>query len=120
MEVRKLRLAPLRGEGEDLVRTPQITKRQAEQFLRALRKQCHVEPDSKYGPKLVEDWDWTGYGGAKWSIIWEEGPFQWTYLFPYGGVEEEFGLKVPDVSERLPAGFYAEAITSWAIGLYPI
>lgn len=104
-----------------MVRTRNLTRRQAEQVLRALKRQHHVEDDSRFGPQLREDWDWLGTGNvAKWSIIWEEGPFQWSYYFPYGGIEEEFGTMVPDVSKSIPAGFYAEAITSWAVGLYPI
>jgi hypothetical protein len=101
-----------------------ITKAQAQKFLTAVRKQCKAAlptgSDLRGGPTLVKDWDWSGYGAAPWSIVWEEGPYDWAILFPYGGIEEEFGCRVADVSANLPEGFYAEAITSWAVGLYAI
>ena len=103
-----------------------VTKRDAEKFLAAVKRQFKAylpKPDAKYatGPSLREDWDWLGTGGvAKWSIVWEEGPFQWTYAFPYGGVDQEFGGSFKDVSEGLPNHVFAEAITSWAVGLYVI
>ena len=100
--------------------TANITKRQAEGVLAAVKRQCAAWlDDNGNGPALMRDWDWTGYGGARWSVVWEEGPYDWAYLFPFGGIEEEFGFRVKDVSSAIPVGFYAEAITSWAIGIYP-
>jgi|PlaIllAssembly_1097288.scaffolds.fasta_scaffold01795_13 hypothetical protein len=98
------------------------TKAQATKVLNALKRQraAYIDgPDS--GPKLVENWDWLGNGSdyiARWSIVWEEGPYEWSYLFPFGGIDEEFGFHVANVSDAIPEGFYSEAITSWAIGLY--
>ncbi len=95
------------------------TKAQATKVLNAVKKQCAAWIDEgDTGPKLVRDWDWTGHGSARWSIVWEEGPYQWSYLFPFGGIDEEFGFKLPDVSAAIPEGFYSEAITGWAIGLF--
>lgn len=98
-----------------------VTKREAEKFLRALKKQraAWIDDDSK-GPELLEDWDWTGYGGFRWSIVWEEGPYDWSDLFPFGGVDEEFGGRIADVSEGLPETLYAESITGWAVGIAAI
>ena len=94
------------------------TKAEATKVLNAVRRAFRPWLDGDNGPKLLRDWDWSGNGGTRWSIVWEEGPYCWTYLFPFGGIDEEFGFKVPDVSAAMPDGFYAEAITSWAIGLY--
>lgn len=96
------------------------TKRQAEKVLTAVKKAFApwLDKDGN-GPVLKENWDWFGHGNpTRWSIVWEEGPYQWTYLFPFGGRDEEFGFKIADVSDAIPAGFYAEAETGWAIGLY--
>lgn len=68
-------------------------------------------------PTLVMDFDWTGSGPHP-AVVWEGGPYEWTYLFPHGGIEEEFGTRVSDVSARIPAGWHTEPITSWAIGIY--
>lgn len=95
------------------------TKAEAELLLQAVRKQHGIRPDDPYGPQLVKDWDWLGGYPVDWAVIWEEGPFEWAHLFPYGGIEEEFGLPVPDVSDLIPDGFYSEAMTSWAVYLCP-
>lgn len=98
------------------------TKAQATKVLNALRRQCAAWIDEgDTGPELKRDWDWTGSGDpARWSIVWEEGPFQWSYLFPFGGRDEEFGFKLADVSDAVPEGFFVEAITSWAVALYEL
>jgi hypothetical protein len=69
------------------------------------------------GPTLVENWDWLGNGGYRWSVVWEEGPYEWAINFPFGGPDPEFGGTIPDVSDGIPATVYAEAITSWAVGI---
>lgn len=96
--------------------TKTITRKDAEKVCAALIAQ-HAWDDS-IGPKIVEDWAWLG-DPAPFAIIWEEGPFEWTYLFPHGGIDEEFGFKVKDVSSKVPSDILVEAITSWAIGIYP-
>lgn len=95
------------------------TKAEATKVLNAVKRAFRPWLDGSDGPKLLENWDWLGHGNpARWSIVWEEGPFEWAYLFPFGGRDEEFGFRVADVSEAIPDGFFSEAITSWAIGLY--
>lgn len=94
-----------------------ISKRDAEKVLAAVKKAFPSEPG--YGPELRMDFDWFGNGPNP-SIVWEGGPYQWTYLFPYGGIDEEYGFKVPDVSSMIPEGYYTEAQTGWAISIYPI
>lgn len=93
-----------------------VTKRQAEQALRQIRKQFWVEPDDKYGPKLIKDWDWLESGPTKWAIVWEGGPYDWALLAETGG-KTEFGTIVP-AAKAWPAGTFAEAINGWSIGIY--
>jgi hypothetical protein len=100
------------------VATKKITKTIAKQVLAEVERvfapwiEAGVE-----GPKIVMDFDWLGYGGRP-SIVWEAGPYQWTYLFPRGGIDEEFGIKVPEA--QLPEGVYTEAQTGWALSIYAI
>lgn len=54
------------------------------------------------GPKLLDDWDWLGDGGAPYSLVWEEGPDDWAFE------DWDAGLNV-----------FVEPITSWALGIYP-
>jgi hypothetical protein len=68
-------------------------------------------------PKLLRNWNFLG-PAYDWAIVWEEGPYEWAHLFPYGGIDEEFGLRVPDMSDRTK-GVHIEAITSWAVAIYP-
>lgn len=94
-----------------------VTRREAEQVLAAVKRQCKTWlGEGSTPPVLRENWSWTGPTYA-WAIIWEEGPYEWTYLFPHGGIEEEFGFNLKAVN--LPAGVWTEAITSWAIAIYP-
>ena len=99
--------------------TKNPTKRQAEKVLAAVRRQYKPWITSSIGPKLVEDWGYYG-APAKWSIVWEEGPFEWAIMFPYGGRDQEFGFKLADVSDALPEGFYAEPYNGWSVGIYAI
>lgn len=71
-----------------------------------------TNPD--YLPRVMQDWD-----GHDFAIAWESGsPYDWTYNFPFGGVDEEFGGTVKDVSAGLPAGVRVEAVNSCVIALY--
>ncbi len=102
------------------IATRHPTKAQATKVLNAVKRQHRAYLTDRCQPKLMRDWDFLGYGSTRWSIVWEEGPYDWAYLFPYGGIEPEFGFRLADVSAAIPEGFYAEAITSWAIGLYEV
>jgi hypothetical protein len=92
-----------------------ITRKDAERFLAAAKRQFapYITDDNQ--PKLVEDWDWNS---ARYSIVWEEGPYDWAVYFPYSGPDMDFGGDFPDASAGLPTHLYAEATTSWAVGLY--
>ena len=97
-----------------------VTKRQAERVLSLLKKQTAPWLDDDYvegDPKLIMDWDWFGTGPVP-SIVWEGGPYAWPQYFPRGGIEEEFGFNLPDVSGRIPAEVRVEAATHFAVSLY--
>lgn len=104
----------------------QATKAQQQKVLAAVRSQfnCDLADTtdeemgfaSQDGPKLVSDFDWLGHGAAP-AIVWEEGPHEWSYAFPFGGIDPEFGFKIKSVEKQMPAGIFSEAITSWAIGI---
>lgn len=99
-----------------------VTKTTARKVLAALRKQHDCKADDLCVPQLIEKWDWLGHGEdyvADYSIVWEEGPYNWTYLFPHGGVDPEFGFRFADVSDGLDAlGVWVEPMTGWATGIY--
>ena len=110
--------------------TTKITKATAEKVLAALLDQLGYDKNDAddwhaaygKGPQLIEKWDWLGHGEdyvADYSIVWEEGPYNWTYPFPHGGIDEEFGSKRSDVSDQLDAlNVWVEPMTGWAIGIY--
>lgn len=101
------------------MKTMPATREHAENVLAALIKQLPFVTDDAYGPKIVQNWEWLQYSDpAPFSIIWEEGPYEWAYLFPNGGRDEEFGSTRRDVSDLIPSGVFVEPITSWAIGIY--
>lgn len=70
------------------------------------------------GPKLVSfnetnnenTTNRTGY-----SIVWEGGPYKWTYLAAFGGFDD-FGFEVEPV--EAPAGFYLEPVNHWSLNVY--
>lgn len=90
-----------------------VSKSKAEKVLAALLDQCKPWVQEGYEPKLVQDFD-----DREWTILWEEGPYEWPYLFPHGGVEEEFGFKVADVSGQIPEGIFAEPVNHYSVGIY--
>lgn len=103
------------AEEESVMQEAQCpTQAEADAFCNAVATQWAA--DGRWWPSVRFDWDWTGEPVT--AIVWEEGPFQWTYLFPYGG-RTEMGGEVPDVSGLLPAGWWAEPVTGWAIAIYP-
>jgi hypothetical protein len=97
-----------------------VTKREAERTLNAVKRMFRAYITEGYGPELRKNWDWgwTVERHYDWAIVWEEGsPYNWTYLFPEGGVDEEFGGRHTGV--ELPDGVWTEAITGWALAIYP-
>jgi len=95
-----------------------ITKSQAERVLAAVARQAKAWVTETCHPVLVQDWQWMD-NPAPLAVVWEEGPYDWAYLFPHGGTEEEFGSRIPDVSARLPQNVFCEAVTGWSIAIYP-
>jgi hypothetical protein len=66
------------------------------------------------GPQVVLDWD----GPGKHVIVWEDyAPYDWPQLL-HGGIEEEFGFKLPAVPA--PKGYWTEAVNHLTIALYPL
>lgn len=115
-----------------------ITRRQAEAALHAIERQFPgFTEDITLGsgsvlsgshPTLVEN-----YSGARFAIVWEEGPDEWVYRAFQGGTDEEVYTLAIDAgaskdkareiattkSVACPKGVFAEPITSYALGLYP-
>lgn len=55
-------------------------------------------------------------GGSGYSIVWEGGPYEWTYLASMGGFDD-FGNEVEPV--EAPDGFYLEPVNTWSLNVYP-
>ena len=109
-----------------------ITRTQAERTLKAVRRRfaSYLDPMVIDGvtypangvePTLMEDFDRPG-----WTIMWEEGPSDWTYHLDGSPSEEdyclaaEFGAKPYQHAEtKIPKGVWVESITSYSLGLYP-
>lgn len=94
-----------------------VSLEQAEMVLAAVRKQWMGLVRLGLKPQLIMDWDWFGSGPVP-SIVWEEGPFRWPYLFPHGG-RNEFGTLTRNVSGDIPDGVFVEAATHFAVSIYP-
>jgi hypothetical protein len=100
------------------MKTTTVTRAEAEAVLAAVKTQHSSYIAAGHTPPvLVENWEGWGAGQAAWAILWEEGPFEWTYLFPHGGIEEEFGFRIAEVA--LPDRVWCEAYNSWSIAIYP-
>lgn len=89
-----------------------LTKKQAEAALKKVEK--WMEPWTKGAgdkPKLYPP----GFHTTGWSIAYEGGPWDWTYLIG-GGVEEEFGFKMPPIT--FGKHVFAEPVNNCILGLY--
>jgi len=97
-----------------------VTKRQAEQALRTVQKKWQGYVDAGSTPPALQQRE------GHWTIVWEEGPFDWTTLASLGGVNEELayelresGLKAPmEEPLEMPEGVYSEPWNGWQLGLY--
>lgn len=110
----------------------EVTKEIAEQAFAAIKKQFAAYIDENNGPELIENWDWLDSGPTPWAVVWEEGPFEWAYRAQTGGRDYEATLLMRDATgdqtkvvdtpeaEGWPEGFFTEAVTSWAVGIYPV
>lgn len=97
-----------------------VTKAEATKTLNAVKRMFrYALGKGSTGPTLIKDWTWgwTTEHTYEWAIVWEEGPYDWAHLFPYGGRDEEFGFKHDEVA--IPDGTWTECITGWAIAVYP-
>ncbi len=98
--------------------TKKATKAEATKVLNALKKQCRAWLDAGCeGPTLVKR-EFEYSQGTGWQIIWEGGPYDWVYNFPFGGVEEEFGFRLEDVSDRFDDGVWVEAQNNWSVVIW--
>jgi len=110
--------------------TPTVTDEQAEQVLALISTTFAAYWNNCAPDELptVERRD------GRVTICWESGsPFEWAYLFPGGGHDEEMALLASDfISDAdgiarvghvdavtLPKGVAVEAVDSFAIALYP-
>lgn len=101
-----------------------LTRAKAEKVLAAVEKVCAAWIDPSIlgsGPTLVMDWEPYWGGEPRPTILWEEGPYEWTYAL--AGIinngessrEEEFGFTL--AGQPVP-GVFAEPGTGWALCLY--
>lgn len=117
-----------------------LTKKKAQQCLKAIEKQFANEFDPKAGagdrPTLYEP----GFHADCWTIAWE-GNYEWTYRAFHGGVNDEMwhlafntarqdgGCPVEEAREHAhriaktpdfpcPDGVFAEPVNGWCLGLY--
>lgn len=96
-----------------------LTKAKATAALRAICKQFAVdeaEIGAGRGPQLVQDYEPMHGGTVDYAIVWEEGPYEWTYGAFWPHIDTETGLRREGVVK--PAGVYSEAINTYALGLY--
>lgn len=110
-----------------------LTKAQAVKAYLAICKHLDAEPQpvatsgdgSRWAycgqPVLVRDWDWTG---ARWTVVFEEGPYDWPIGLSGGYDETSYLLaEVTGTLKARPAlevpGVMMEPVNSYAVGLYP-
>ncbi len=104
---------------ESIKRTANVSKSNAEKVLKAVEKAfASWLTDDGIGPTLAMDYD-SGFGSGPGPVIyWEEGPYEWSYLFPDGGIDEEFGFETKSVRDQIPDSVFVESATSYSIALY--
>lgn len=87
----------------------------------AVRETFEAYLDAGYcEPTLMQDFD-----GREWTIVWEEGPYQWPFLATGGGVDEEmaalgeeFGYTPKPVEAITVPGAFIEPVNHYSIGVY--
>lgn len=115
----------------------QLTKKKAEACLAAVKAQFkEYLGDGADEPKLYEP----GFHADSWTIAWEGGPFEWTYLAFKGGFDDEMYRLAMDAmietgtldeagrakarematkqEHPRPAGVFTEPLNHWALCLY--
>jgi hypothetical protein len=106
-----------------------VTREQAEAVLHAVRQQYGAWlSDDSAGPELRRDWD-----GRDWVVLWEEGPYEWSYAALQEHVEPEMyelAVEAGATAEqarrtallkeaRLPDGVWVEAVNHYSLAVYP-
>lgn len=97
-----------------------ITRAQAVASLESVKKQFNAYIQAGYAPPvLMEDFD-----GKDFVLVWEEGPYEWTYLCPQGGHDEELSAEAGmamswDPAPDWPEGVWAEPVNHYSLALYP-
>lgn len=113
-----------------LAKSRRVTRRDAERVVKAIHAAFPASvqefadgnyeklvpiTDERFLPQIFENWD-----GRDFVIIWESGsPYDWTMTFPYGGISEEFGSTVKDVSDMIPSHLHVEAVNNCVLAIYP-
>ena len=111
-----------------------VTKAQAVKVYEAICERHGEEPQpvvsTAHGeriptngrPALVRDWDWTS---SRWSVVWEEGPYDWAMVDAMGGISEG-AMMVADAlgtapketaPVATPSGTYLEPINGWSTAI---
>lgn len=98
--------------------TRKITFAKAEQVLRSVINTFNVTAD-RFGPDVVADW---GHG-ADYTIVWEEGPHEWTQIFcelnaGYDLNGEVWGVYMKAVKTPVK-GVFLEPANGYALSIYP-
>lgn len=81
-----------------------ISEKTATQVLESIRTKFDVDPESKYGPELIHNYE-SDYRTHEWAIIWE-GPYDWDMVACF---------QVP-----IPDGIFLESINHWSVAIYPV
>lgn len=101
-----------------ITKTKKITAAKAEQVRKSIVKAFGAE-EGPYGPTVVAEW---GYGAA-FTIVWEEGPYEWTQQYcdiaaGYEAIDQEFGFKRKAIKTPVK-GVFLEPATAYALSIYP-
>ncbi len=97
-----------------------VTETQAQNVLDYIRAVYNVSPDEAYGPTIV--WGWHQDGVP--SIIWEDGPFEWTlayneYAAGYAALDEGIGASFSAPAPLAPpTGVFCEPYNSFVLQVY--
>jgi hypothetical protein len=98
--------------------TSKITFAKAEQVRKSIVKAFAAE-EGRYGPTVVADW---GHG-ADYTVVWEEGPHEWTQIFcelnaGYDLNGEVWGVVMKAVKNPVK-GVFLEPANGYALSIYP-
>jgi hypothetical protein len=82
----------------------EITEQQSQQALEMVKQYFRSYLEAGYPePELIMDWDWSGKPEP--TIVWEEGPYEWTMIYTGN-------------YNRFPEGVWGEPYTGWALSLF--